>query len=138
MKYQETYSYSFEYDSLGNETKKVATRLENGITHTVFTKKYNEHSNIIVLLENNRFGRANSKTEYFYDLKNKLVKKEVYPITSKGHKGKIKKLITLEYKNDHLIKEIELDDYLEYKGYDGQLIQEYDTKKEQYFTEVKC
>jgi hypothetical protein len=123
-------TYEIKYDSLGRDFERYATRTETGKTHLNYRKKYDNNSYLIEWIVFNRDGQINSKTYYNYDSENRLIKSETFYGHFIYENPKLEKLTNYEYQESSLIRKIEWNDFLDNKGFDSKLIQEYNTKNQ--------
>lgn len=120
-------TYEIKYDSLGRDFECYATRIETGATHLNYKKTYDDNSNLKEWTVFNRDGQINSKTYYYYDSLNLLVREEKHYGHFIYEQPKLEKLTTYEYQDSILSRKIQWSDYLDNKGFDSKLIQEYDS-----------
>jgi hypothetical protein len=121
-------TYEIKYDSLGRDFERYATRVETGTTHLNYRKTYDENSNLKEWTVFNRDGQINFKTYYYYDSLHHLVREEKHYGYFLYEQPKLEKLTTYEYQDSTLSRKIQWNDYLDNKGFDSKLIQEYDYK----------
>jgi len=120
-------TYEIKYDSLGRDFERYATRIETGVTHLNYKKTYDDNSNLKEWTDFNRDGQINSKTYYYYDNENQLVKEEKYYGHFIYEQPKLEKLTTYIYQDSKLNRKISWNDFLDNKGFDSKLIQEYNS-----------
>lgn len=122
--------YEIKKDSLGRDFERYATRIETGETHLNYRKTYNENSKLLELTVFNVNGKINSKTFYYYDKENRLVKEEEYYGLFLYKQPKLKELTVYEYQDSLLIRTIQWDNFLNNEGFDSKLQQEYNSKNQ--------
>tara|TARA_B100000780_G_C21044537_1_gene419310 strand:+ start:265 stop:1080 length:816 start_codon:yes stop_codon:yes gene_type:complete len=123
--------YEIKYDSLGRDFERYATRIETGETHLNYRKIYNSESKITEWIIYNRDGKVNSKTFYFYDSLNRLVKSEKYYGYFLYDKPVLERKKVFEYNSQMLIKETEFSSVGASDKFDSKLIKEYNNKGQQ-------
>lgn len=97
-------TFEIKYDSLGRYYERYATRVETGITYLNDKKIYDKNSNVTEFISFNRDGKINSKTVYFYDINNKLIKSEKYSNYFLTNNPPVKTIEIFEYKGEKLVK----------------------------------
>ncbi|GFZ77817.1 hypothetical protein GCM10011531_04080 [Aquaticitalea lipolytica] len=124
-------NYEIKYDSLGRDFERYATRIETGETHLNYKKIYDSKSKITEWIVYNRDGQVNSKTFYYYDNLERLIKTEKYYGYFLYEKPILQRKKVLEYKSETLIKETEYSSVVSSDQFDSKLIKEYNKKGQQ-------
>jgi major membrane immunogen (membrane-anchored lipoprotein) len=107
--------YEIKYDSLDRYSERYATRIAENETYLNDRKIYDSNSNEIEWISYNRDGKIHSKTFYYYDKDNRLIKSEKYYGYFLYDQPVLQKRKTFEYIGDILIKEIEHQLDVDYK-----------------------
>ena len=121
-------NYEIKYDNLGRDFERYATRIETGETHLNYRKIYNSKSKITEWIIYNRDGQVNSKTFYYYDNLEHLIKSEKYYGYFLYEKPVLQRKKVFEYKSETLIKETEYSSVVSSDQFDSKLIKEYNRK----------
>lgn len=107
--YSATYSnhttYEVKYDSLGRDVERYATDVESGKTHLNYRKTYDSNSKLTQWTVFNGDGQINSKTFYFYDNKQRLLRSEKYYGYFLYDKPPLAVKTEFEYESETLVKE---------------------------------
>ncbi|WP_299782796.1 hypothetical protein [uncultured Formosa sp.] len=118
-------NYEIKYDSLGRDFERYATRIETGETHLNYRKIYDSKSKIIEWIVYNRDGQINSKTFYYYDNLERLIKSEKYYGYFLYEKPILQRKKVFEYESENLIKEIEFFSVITSDKFDSKIIKEF-------------
>ena len=124
-------NYEIKYDSLGRDFERYATRIETGETHLNYRKIYDTKSKIIEWIIYNRDGQINSKTFYYYDNLERLIKSEKYYGYFLYEKPILQRKKVFEYESENLIKEIEFFSVITSDKFDSKIIKEFNNKGQQ-------
>tara|TARA_B110000238_G_C16040952_1_gene401850 strand:+ start:190 stop:1053 length:864 start_codon:yes stop_codon:yes gene_type:complete len=124
-------NYKIKYDSLGRDFERYATRIETGETHLNYRKIYDSKSNKTEWITYNRDGKINSKTFYYYDSLERLIKSEKYYGYFLYDKPVLQRRKVFEYNSQTLIKETEYSSVVSSDKFDSKLIKEYNNKGQQ-------
>ena len=124
-------NYEIKYDSLGRDFERYATRLETGETHLNYRKIYDSKSKETEWIIYNRDGKINSKTFYYYDSLERLIKSEKYYGYFLYDKPVLQRRKVFEYNSQTLIKETEYSSVVSSDKFDSKLIKEYNNKGQQ-------
>ncbi len=96
-----------------------------------YKKIYDSKSKITEWIVYNRDGQVNSKTFYYYDNLERLIKSEKYYGYFLYEKPVLQRKKVFEYKSETLIKETEYSSVISSDQFDSKLIKEYNRKGQQ-------
>ena len=121
-------TYEVKYDSLGRYFERYATRVETGETNLNDRKIYNSASKVTEWIIYNKDGKINSKTFYYYDGLDRLVKSENYGGYFSYEKPVLERRKLFEYNSDVLIKKVEFSSISSYAPFDTKITTEFNEK----------